>query len=122
MPKLYAAAGLGRAGGQGTRIGVTWASVATLDDAEIERRLDGLTGWRREAGGSACIVRDWSFDDFASALAFVGRVGGAAEAAGHHPDILLHGWNKVRLTLSTHSEGGLTEADFALAATVGELA
>jgi 4a-hydroxytetrahydrobiopterin dehydratase len=103
------------------RIGVTWAAVAILDDAEIERRLDSLAGWRREAGGSACIVRDWAFEDFASALAFVGRVGGAAEAAGHHPDILLHGWNKVRLTLSTHSEGGLTDADFKLAATVGEL-
>ena len=50
------------------------------------------------------------------------RVGEAAEAANHHPDILLHGWNKVRLTLSTHSEGGLTEADFALAARIDGLA
>ncbi len=43
------------------------------------------------------------------------RVGALAEQANHHPDILLHGWNKVRLTLSTHSEDGLTEADFTLA-------
>ncbi len=52
---------------------------------------------------------------------FVNRVAEAAEAANHHPDILVHGWNKVRLTLSTHSEGGLTEADFALAASLDEL-
>ena len=45
-----------------------------------------------------------------------------AEAANHHPDILLHGWNKVRLTLSTHSQGGLTDADFQLAARVDQLA
>ena len=57
-----------------------------------------------------------SFADFAAAIAFVNRVAELAEAANHHPDILVHGWNKVRLTLSTHSEGGLTDADFALAA------
>jgi len=67
-------------------------------------------------------VREWKFADFAQALAFVNRVGEAAEAANHHPDILLHGWNKVRLELSTHSEGGLTEADFEMAARVDRLA
>jgi len=67
-------------------------------------------------------VRELKFDDFAAALAFVDRVGEAAEAANHHPDILLHGWNKVRLTLSTHSEGGLTGADFDLAARLDGLA
>ena len=64
------------------------------------------------------LVRDFEFSDFAAALAFVNRVGQAAEEANHHPDILLHGWNKVRLTLSTHSQGGLTDADFDLAARV----
>jgi 4a-hydroxytetrahydrobiopterin dehydratase len=96
--------------------------AAVLSDAEIERELAALPGWRRDAGGSACIVHDWTFEDFAAALEFVQRVGAAAEAAGHHPDILLHGWNRVRLTLSTHSAGGLTGADFELAATVGGLA
>jgi 4a-hydroxytetrahydrobiopterin dehydratase len=95
--------------------------MAILEDAEIGRRLEGLPGWRREAGGSACIVRDWTFEDFASALAFVGRVGGGAETAGHHPDILLHGWNKVRLALSSHSAGGLTAADFDMAQRFDEL-
>ena len=57
----------------------------------------------------------WTFADFAGAIAFVNRVAELAERANHHPDMLVHGWNKVRLTLSTHSEGGLTDADFELA-------
>jgi 4a-hydroxytetrahydrobiopterin dehydratase len=60
--------------------------------------------------------------DFAQAIAFVNRVAEAAEAANHHPDILVHGWNKVRLELSTHSQGGLTEADFGIAARIDTLA
>jgi len=68
------------------------------------------------------IAREWKFEDFRGAIAFVDRVADAAEAANHHPDILVHGWNKVRLELSTHSEGGITEADFALAARIDQLA
>jgi len=75
-------------------------------------------GWREEDG---VLVRDWRLADFAAALAFVNRVGEAAEAANHHPDILLHGWNRVRLTLSTHDAGRLTEADHALARSIDEL-
>ena len=63
------------------------------------------------------LERDFEFDDFAGAMAFVNRVADAAEEANHHPDILVHGWNKVRLTLSTHSEGGLTEGRPRLGAT-----
>jgi 4a-hydroxytetrahydrobiopterin dehydratase len=85
--------------------------MALLSDGAIDEALDGRA-WRREG---AAIVRDWNFDDFAGAIAFVGRVAELAEAANHHPDILVHGWNKVRLTLSTHSEGGVTAADVALA-------
>ena len=76
-----------------------------------EQRLAGLDGWQLVEGSS--IERDFELADFAAALALIDRVGALAEAANHHPDILLHGWNKVRLTLSTHSAGGLTEADFA---------
>jgi 4a-hydroxytetrahydrobiopterin dehydratase len=82
-----------------------------LKDEEIESRLDG-SAWTREGDE---IVRNWEFDDFAAALAFVNRVGEAAEDANHHPDILLHGWNKVRLSLTNHSAGGLTEPDFTMA-------
>jgi 4a-hydroxytetrahydrobiopterin dehydratase len=67
------------------------------------------------------ITRELRFDDFAAAVAFVNRVAEAAEAANHHPDILVHGYNKVRLTLSTHSEGGLTERDFELASAIDRL-
>jgi 4a-hydroxytetrahydrobiopterin dehydratase len=70
------------------------------------------TDWRRE--GDA-IVRDLQFADFAEAVAYVNRVAELAEEANHHPDILVHGWNKVQLTLTTHSEGGLTDNDFQMA-------
>lgn len=96
--------------------------MALLSDAEIQRELTALPDWRRETEGGQCIVREWILADFPAALAFVQRVGEAAEAAGHHPDILLHSWDKVRLTLSTHSEGGLTEADLKLARRIDELA
>jgi 4a-hydroxytetrahydrobiopterin dehydratase len=85
--------------------------MTLLSDDEIAARLeDG--DWRRE--GNA-IVRDWRFKDFGEAISFVNRVADVAESANHHPDILLHGWNHVRLTLSTHSEGGITGADLKLA-------
>jgi 4a-hydroxytetrahydrobiopterin dehydratase len=89
--------------------------MALLDDATIDERLRALPSWRREGGA---IVRDLELPDFAGALRYVNAVGEVAERRNHHPDITIHGWNKVRLVVSNHSEGGLTEADFALA---GEL-
>jgi 4a-hydroxytetrahydrobiopterin dehydratase len=85
--------------------------MARLEDDQIEERLQG-SEWRREGNE---IVRDLQFEDFATAMAFVNRVADAAEAANHHPDILVHGWNRVRLAVTNHAQGGLTEADFALA-------
>ena len=82
-----------------------------LTDEAIEAGLQG-SPWRRE--GDA-IVRDLELADFAGAMAFVNAVAELAEAANHHPDILIHGWNKVRLTLSTHSADGLTQSDLDLA-------
>ena len=78
-----------------------------------------MSEWREE---DAALVRDFEFRDFADALAFVNRVGEEAEAANHHPDILVHGWNRVRLTLSTHSEGKVTDADHRLAGVIDGLA
>ena len=60
-------------------------------------------------------MRDYKFKDFVQAVAFVNAVAGAAEEANHHPDILIHGWNNVRLTLTTHSAGKLTDNDRAMA-------
>ena len=82
-----------------------------LNDDQITTRLAG-SQWRREG---ETIVRDWKFNDFAQAMAFANRVADAAEEANHHPDILVHGWNKVRLALTNHSAGGLTEPDFKMA-------
>ena len=70
------------------------------------------TDWHHE---DDAIVRNFEFPDFAAALWFVNRVGEIAEERNHHPDILVHGWNKVRLTLTTHSEGRLTDNDRAMA-------
>jgi 4a-hydroxytetrahydrobiopterin dehydratase len=91
--------------------------MALLSDAEIDERLQA-SEWRREGDE---IVRDFKFDDFAGAMAFVNRVAEAAEDANHHPDILVHGWNKVHLSLATHSEGGLTAADFEMAGRIDGL-
>jgi 4a-hydroxytetrahydrobiopterin dehydratase len=90
--------------------------MTLLNDADIEQRLQA-SEWRRDGGA---IARDFELADFTAAIEFVQRVAEQAEAANHHPDILVHGWNKVRLTLSTHSEGGLTQADFELAARIDE--
>jgi len=94
--------------------------MAALTDAEIEQRLAAADEWRRGEGST--IVRDIQLADFAAAIALVNRIAELAEAANHHPDILVHGWNKLTLTLSTHSQGGLTDADFALAAQIDALA
>ena len=88
-----------------------------LTDEEISSRLGG-SDWAREGQE---IVREWKFEDFARAIAFVNRVAEAAEEANHHPDILVHGWNKVRLSLTNHSAGGLTEVDFEMAAKFDQL-
>jgi 4a-hydroxytetrahydrobiopterin dehydratase len=89
-----------------------------LNPEAVEAGLAG-SEWRRE--GDA-IVRDLQLADFAAAIAFVNRVAEAAEAANHHPDLLVHGWNRVRLTCSTHSAGGITRADLELARTIEGLA
>jgi 4a-hydroxytetrahydrobiopterin dehydratase len=92
--------------------------MALLSDEEVDRKLEG-SHWGRQDDE---IVREWKFDDFAGAMKFVNAVAEAAEEANHHPDILLHGWNKVRLSLTNHSEGGLTEPDFEMAGKFDALA
>lgn len=91
--------------------------VPLLTDDEIAARLLGLP-WDRVGDE---IVRDLSFADFAAAIVFVNRVAEVAEEHNHHPDILVHGWNKVKLALTNHASGGLTEIDFDMAARFDEL-
>jgi len=88
-----------------------------LSDEDIDARL-GSSEWKREGEH---IVRDWQFKDFAEAISFVNQVADVAEEMNHHPDILIHGWNKVRLSVTNHSAGGLTQADFELARKVDAL-
>jgi 4a-hydroxytetrahydrobiopterin dehydratase len=82
-----------------------------LTDDEIAARLLG-SDWTRQGNE---IVRDLKLADFAEAIAFVDRIAELAEEYNHHPDILIHGWNKVKLSLSHHAAGGLTEIDFDMA-------
>ena len=82
-----------------------------LNEDEVSSRLRRLP-WEREGDE---IVREWRFEDFVGAVEFVNRVAEAAEEANHHPDIFVHGWNKVKLALTNHSAGGLTEVDFQMA-------
>jgi 4a-hydroxytetrahydrobiopterin dehydratase len=77
-----------------------------------------MSDWREE--GTA-IVRDFEFENFAGAMAFVNQVAAMADGANHHPDILVHGRTNVRLTLSTPSEGKVTQADHDLAAGIDGL-
>jgi 4a-hydroxytetrahydrobiopterin dehydratase len=91
--------------------------MARLGDSEIDERL-ASTQWRRDAD---TIVRDVECKGFVSAMALANAVADAANEANHHPDILIHGYKHVRLTLSTHSAGGITENDFGLAGTIDGL-
>jgi 4a-hydroxytetrahydrobiopterin dehydratase len=88
-----------------------------LTEDEIAGRLAGTPGWTRD--GSS-ITRTVTRGDFREAMLYVGAVAYLAEAAGHHPDISIQ-WNQITLTLSTHSAGGLTAADFALAEKISGL-
>jgi 4a-hydroxytetrahydrobiopterin dehydratase len=88
--------------------------MARLTDSEIDAGLAGRE-WRRE---DDTLVRDFELSGFTAAMALANAVADAAHAANHHPDILVHDYKHVRLTLSTHSEGGITENDFALAAAI----
>lgn len=92
--------------------------MAVLDDAEIDDRLTRLEGdWARE--GDA-IKRTFKFDDFRGSIDFVNRITPVADGMNHHPDLAIS-WNTVTVSLSTHSQMGVTENDFALASEINEL-
>ena len=88
-----------------------------LSEEAIKLELAGVPGWSRSGDAITTTVTQ---KDFAAAMLYAAAVGHFAEAANHHPDITIE-WNKVTLTLSTHSAGGLTEADFTLARRIGTL-
>lgn len=92
--------------------------MAILEDSDIDQRLEALQGWRREG---AAIVREFRFDDFVGSVGFVNRVLEPAEEMNHHPDLAIS-WNTVTVSVSTHSQGGLTAADFELASKIDAVA
>ena len=88
-----------------------------LTQPEIDAALQNLPGWSRKDG---TIERVFQFDDFAQAMVFVNKIADAAEAANHHPDILVS-YNKVTLTLVSHDSGGVTQRDVRMAGKINEV-
>ena len=92
--------------------------MTKLTDEEIRDGLDGLAGWERDGDE---VVKEYRFDGFGDAVAFVVGVAFRAEKADHHPDLDIR-YNRVRVALSTHSEGGITAKDLALAGEIEAVA
>ncbi len=90
-----------------------------LSEQQVEEKLSAVNGWRVVDGKQ--IEKEIELKDFMSALEFVNKVGAEAEKMNHHPDILIHSWNKVKLAISSHDEGGITEKDFTLASEIDGL-
>ena len=89
-----------------------------MSDDEVKDRLSKMGGWERE--GDA-LVHQFEFANFVGSVDFVNRITPIAEEMNHHPDLEIS-WNKVTVSLSTHSEGGITENDFKLAAKIDSVA
>jgi 4a-hydroxytetrahydrobiopterin dehydratase len=93
-------------------------SRTLLDADAIAPALAALPGWTKEGGA---IRKTFTSRDFLSAVGLITRIAVAAERADHHPDLNLHDWNKLTITLSTHSAGGITGHDVALAAEIEKI-
>jgi 4a-hydroxytetrahydrobiopterin dehydratase len=91
--------------------------MARLSDEEIQERLEGVEGWKREGGA---IQKEFELDDFKGSVGFVNRLTPVAEEMNHHPDLEIS-WNRVTVRTTTHSEGGLTGNDFELAEKIDAL-
>ena len=90
--------------------------VEPLKKEEFEPYLEQVKGW--QVIDDYQLLREFRFENFKGALDFVNKIGKIAEKEGHHPDIYLHDWNRVRVTLTTHAIGGLSINDFVLASKV----
>jgi 4a-hydroxytetrahydrobiopterin dehydratase len=95
------------------------AKVAKLSKSGIARRLAKLKGWRHAGSG---ITKEFVLNSFTGAARFISKIAPIANAMDHHPDLELYRYKRVKITLTTHSAGGLTKNDFDLAAKIDELA
>jgi len=91
--------------------------MSRLNQSQINSNISKLSGWSFENNS---IQKQFQLKDFTEALSFVNAVGMESEKMDHHPDILMFAWNKVKITISTHSAGGVTEKDFQLAIKIEE--
>lgn len=86
--------------------------MSVFKTEEVKSKLNDLSGWSQSDDS---IVKEYETKDFVGAAGLVAKIAILAEKMDHHPDILLHSWNKVKITLSSHDEGGITEKDIKLA-------
>ena len=91
--------------------------MTRLSDEEIEERLAEREGWERSGD---TIVKQFDNGDFKGSVEFVNAITPLAEEMNHHPDLEIS-WKTVTVTITTHSEGGLTEGDFELARRIDAL-
>ena len=87
---------------------------------EAREQLGALSGWELSDDGNQ-IHKEWKVKNFSAGMAFLNRVAEVAEQEDHHPDMCLEGYRNVRITLSTHAVGGLSQNDFILAAKIDQL-
>ncbi len=90
--------------------------MARLSDVQIKEALGRLSGWQQQENA---IERTFEFPGFTAAMDFVNQIAALAEAANHHPDIIIN-YNRVKLVLTSHDSGGVTVRDLALAGRINE--
>ncbi|PJA99623.1 MAG: 4a-hydroxytetrahydrobiopterin dehydratase [Ignavibacteriales bacterium CG_4_9_14_3_um_filter_30_11] len=92
--------------------------MSVLSEQEIKSNLSSMTDWMYV---NKSITKEFVLKDFNEVLYFVNKIGRSAEAMNHHPNLFMHSWNKLKITISTHDKGGITEKDFELAKKIEEL-
>jgi 4a-hydroxytetrahydrobiopterin dehydratase len=91
-----------------------------ISKEQAEELLKDILEWQVGDGGKV-IAKTYKHEDFQNAVVFVNQVAKIAEEANHHPDIFIHNYNNVTISLTTHSAGGLSESDFLVAAKIDDL-
>lgn len=97
-------------------------SNAPIDETQAFKLLEKLSpGWQIDQTDAMQLWRDFQLEDFSEAIKFINKIAIIAESQNHHPDLLLHDYRQVTVSLTTHSVGGLTELDFNLAEQISEI-